>query len=204
MRQMASGNLFIVCGPSGVGKSSLCRRLLKEFSTLHLSISHTTRAPRGVERDGEAYHFVTAATFASMVGAGAFAEHASVHGNCYGSSRTGVQVALDAGEDVLFDIDYQGAQQLKTEFPAACAIIVMPPSMAALEARLRGRKTDTDEVIERRMAAARHELSQCDTFDYAVVNDQMEAAYDALRSVYVAQRHDVTHLQRHLQTLLDG
>jgi guanylate kinase len=198
------GTLLIVAGPSGVGKSSLCKRLLREFGTLHMSISYTTRQPRGAEVDGAAYHFISVSEFESMVGRGEFAESAFVHGNHYGSSRGAISGVLDSGDDVLFDIDYQGARQLKEAFPNARAVLLMPPSMAILESRLRGRDTDGEDVIQRRLAAARHELSQFDLFDYAIVNDEFEHAYDALRGIYLSVRHQVGHLRPQLRALLSA
>lgn len=199
----AKGTLLIVAGPSGVGKSSLCKRLLREFDTLRLSISYTTRSPRGTEVDGVAYHFIDVPRYESMVAEGAFAESAFVHGNYYGSSHAAIDEVLSLGNDVLFDIDYQGARQLKDAFPNARAVLLMPPSMAVLEARLRGRDTDGEEVIQRRLAAARHELSQFELFDFAIVNDEFDRAYDALRGIYLSVRHQVGHLRPKLRALLN-
>ncbi len=203
MSTSPKGTLLIVAGPSGVGKSSLCKRLLREFETLHMSISFTTRQPRGTEVDGVAYHFVDVPRFEQMVADGAFAESAFVHGNHYGSSRDAIAGVLDTGDDVLFDIDYQGARQLKEAFPNARAVLLMPPSMAILESRLRGRDTDGEEVIQKRLAAARHELSQFELFDFAIVNDEFEHAYDALRGIYLSVRHQVGHLRPKLRALLN-
>lgn len=197
------GTLLIVAGPSGVGKSSLCKRLLGEFDTLHLSISYTTRPPRGDEEDGVAYHFIDTARFEAMVAEGEFAESAYVHGNHYGSSHAAIHEFLDVGHDVLFDIDYQGARQLKAAFPNARAVLLMPPSMAILEERLRGRKTDGEEVIQKRLAKARHELSQFELFDFAIVNDEFDRAYDSLRGIYLSVRHQVGHLRPQLRALLN-
>jgi guanylate kinase len=202
---MARGCLFIISGPSGVGKSSLCERLLARYARLSLSVSYTTRAPRGQERDGVHYHFVTRARFEAMIAGGEFAEHAQVHGNFYGTSRAVVEAALSRGEDLLFDIDYQGAAQLKAAFPQeARAVLLVPPSMAALEARLRGRGTDAEEVIARRMAAARNELAQFGLFDYALLNDALEEAWEGLLAIYEAQRHLVSARRDEIEALLRG
>lgn len=197
-----SGTLLIVSGPSGVGKSSLCTRLLEQAPALRLSISYTTRAPRGAEVDGEHYHFTDRDTFLEMIQRKRFAEYAQVHGNYYGTSRETVAQALAQGDDLLFDIDYQGARQLKEAFPeAAVAVLLLPPSLSALEARLRGRGTDAPEVIARRLEAARHEMQQFALFDHAVINDELEQAWGDLRSIYQAarlrvgaQRHQIHHL----------
>lgn len=199
------GLLLIVSGPSGVGKSSLCGRLLEENEQLKLSISYTTRAPRGQEVNGEHYHFVSRETFLDMVAQGKFAEHAEVHGNFYGTSRATVEEAFSRGEDLLFDIDYQGSNQLKAAFPeASCAVLLLPPSMEVLEARLRGRGTDAEDVIERRMAAATHEMEQFESFDYAVVNEVLEEAYQTLHAVYISQHALVSAQRQEIRALLKG
>lgn len=196
------GLLLIVCGPSGVGKSSLCDRLRAEHPRLKLSISCTTRAPRGQERDGVAYHFWSDEDFVARIERGEFAEHAHVHGNRYGTLRASVEAVLGAGEDMLFDIDYQGAAQLKEAFEQARSVLLIPPSMRELEARLRDRGTDAEEVIERRLKAARAELSHFEAFDFAVVNDDIEAAYQRLKSIYNALRQEVSYHAPLLQRLL--
>ncbi len=200
--QPARGVLLIVCGPSGVGKSSLCDRLLAESPRLKLSISVTTRAPRGAERDGVHYHFVDRESFERRASEGEFAEHAVVHGNCYGTLRASVEAVLSAGDDMLFDIDYQGARQLKAAFPQARGVLLLPPSMAVLERRLRDRETDSEAAILRRLAAARHELSQFESFDYAIVNDDIERAYDDLKAVYRGLRLAVDYQRPLLRRLL--
>ena len=197
------GLLLIVCGPSGVGKSSLCDRLRAEHPRLKLSISCTTRAPRGQERDGVAYHFLSDEDFVARIERGEFAEHAHVHGNRYGTLRASVEAVLGAGEDMLFDIDYQGAAQLKEAFEQARSVLLIPPSMRELEARLRDRGTDAEEVIERRLKAARAELSHFEAFDFAVVNDDIEAAYQRLKSIYNALRQEVSYHAPLLQRLLN-
>ena len=175
--------LLVISAPSGAGKTTLCARLLKEFGQLTLSISSTTRAPRGQERDGVEYHFLSVERFRSMIDAGAFAEWAEVHGNYYGTSR---QVILDAfaqGRSVLLDIDVQGADQLRRSFPQDCVtIFVSPPDEATLEKRLRERGTDGEETILKRMRNARAEMAQAERFDRIVINDELERAYSELRA----------------------
>lgn len=181
------GQLLVVSSASGAGKTTLCHRLHQEFDQLHLSISYTTRAPRGSEKDGDAYHFVDTTRFLEMIDAGEFAEYARVHDNYYGTSMQTVQAGLARGEDLLFDIDIQGARQLKERFPEEItSVFILPPSLEELEDRLRGRGTDTPQVIERRLAVAKAEMSQYGAYDYVVVNDVLEEAYDAFRSIYVA------------------
>ena len=149
-----SGHLYIVTAPSGAGKTTLVRMLLENDSGIRLSISYTTRAPRAGETDGREYHYTDAGTFRSMVDRGEFLEWAEVHGNCYGTSRLWIESEMAAGRDVLLEIDWQGAQQVRKLFPAAIGVFIMPPSMAELERRLVGRGTDSAEVIARRLAAA--------------------------------------------------
>lgn len=180
------GILFIVCGPSGVGKSSLCHHLLDHYPRTRFSVSYTTRAPRGSERNGEDYHFVDRSAFEGMIGECRFAEWAQVHGNFYGTSRQSVQGALDDGLDILFDIDYQGARQLREAFEHTASVMVAPPSWSELERRLRGRQTDSEEVILRRLDKAREELSHFEAFDYVIINDDLSRAQSRMRSIYQA------------------
>ncbi len=181
--------LFIVSGASGVGKSTLCRKLRAEFSQIVLSTSVTTRAPREGEVHGEHYIFVTREEFQARVDAGDFAEWAEVHGNMYGSLRTVIDAELNKGNSVIFDIDYQGAEQLVAAYPNdAVTTMVLPPSWQVLEKRLRGRGTDSDEVIEERLVNARDEIAQADAFRYLVVNDDLRGAEDTLRGIFLAER----------------
>jgi guanylate kinase len=188
---MSRGLLVIVSSPSGAGKTTLCRRLLAEFAgQLSFSVSVTTRAPRAGEREGVDYHFVDAASFQRMVQAGAFAEHAEVHGNRYGTLHTAVAEALDRGRDVLFDIDWQGGEQLKAQFADDAVMIwVLPPSLEVLEERLRRRATDAPEVIERRLAMAKRELEHSGSYDFLVTNDDLDRAYLAVKSIYLAAHY---------------
>lgn len=175
--------LLIVSGASGVGKSTLCRRLLETHPTLGLSISYTTRAPRGAEEDGVHYHFVTLQRFEQMVAEDAFAEHAMVHGNGYGTATHVVDEALAAGRSLLFDIDWQGAASLRARYPNAISVMVFPPNLETLEARLRGRGEDSEEVVQRRLRAAQAEMAQAPNFDFIVVNDALDEAFERLSGI---------------------
>jgi guanylate kinase len=175
--------LFVVSAPSGGGKTSLVNALLRRDERVALSISHTTRAPRPGEHDGVHYHFVGEARFAELAERGAFLEHARVFGHRYGTGREAVERQLAAGHDVLLDIDWQGARQVRASFPAARTIFILPPSMAELRRRLVNRRQDSDEVIDRRMRAARAEISHAGEFDFLVVNDAFEAALADLHSI---------------------
>jgi guanylate kinase len=192
------GRLFVVAAPSGAGKSSLVKALLATEPRLGVSVSHTTRAPRGQERDGVEYHFVGMAQFEAMIAAGEFLEHALVHGNRYGTSRAAVRRLLDQGRDVVFEIDWQGAQQLKGQFPHAILVFILPPSWDELERRLRGRGEDQPEVINERLQNARLEVAQASRFDFVIINGDFESALGQLREIvrdqparyrYAAQRY---------------
>jgi guanylate kinase len=182
------GLLFIVAAPSGAGKSSLVNAVLAEDPTLVLSVSHTTRAPRAGEADGREYHFVDRATFQRMIDAAQFLESAEVHGNLYGTSQAAVQGVRESGRDVLLEIDWQGAQQVRRIFPDAVGIFILPPSMAELERRLRGRGQDGEDTIARRLAAAADEVSHVAEFDYVIINNHFEEAKRDLAAVVRACR----------------
>ncbi|QKT03312.1 guanylate kinase [Ectothiorhodospiraceae bacterium 2226] len=183
----APGVLFIVAAPSGAGKTSLVHALLRATPGLSLSVSHTTRAARPGEQDGVHYHFVDQARFDAMVAAGEFLEHARVFDNCYGTSRQAVADALQAGQDVVLEIDWQGARLVRAALPAV-GIFVLPPSREALQARLRGRGQDSEDVIARRMQDAVNEMSHHDEFDYLVVNDDFDIALAELQAIVRAAR----------------
>ncbi|MDE2497252.1 MAG: guanylate kinase [Xanthomonadaceae bacterium] len=183
-----SGHLFIVAAPSGAGKSTLVNALLAREPGIALSISHTTRAPRPGDVDGVQYHFVDRATFERMVAHGDFLEHADVFGNCYGTSRGAVEPILKAGRDVLLEIDWQGAEQVRRAMPECVSIFILPPSRAELERRLRTRATDSEATIEKRLAASREEISHAHAFDYIVVNDHFDDAVAALQAIVHAAR----------------
>lgn len=186
----ARGLLLVVSSPSGAGKTTLCNRLRDEFPNLGFSVSYTTRPPRPGETDGVEYNFVTPHDFQEMIARDEFAEYASVHGNLYGTSARRVASAIEDGRDLLFDIDFQGGRQLRNKFPEDVVLVfILPPSLKELERRLRGRATDSAEVIERRVRVAREEMRHYVEYDYLVMNDQIDRAYDALRAVYLSQVH---------------
>lgn len=182
------GNLFVVAAPSGAGKSSLVKALLELDAKLMVSISHTTRAPRGQEQDGREYWFISEAEFRQMIENGAFFEWAEVHGNLYGTSRHAIEDRMAAGEDVVLEIDWQGALQIKQLFPNAVLIFILPPSYDELRQRLRRRGEDQPQVIEQRMVNAREEVAQARFFDYIVVNALFETALFDLKAIVHAQR----------------
>jgi len=184
----AVGNIYIVVAPSGAGKTSLVAALLQAEPTVELSVSYTTRAARTGEEDGKHYHFVDHAAFQSMIAAGDFLEYAEVYGNFYGTSVRWLQSRLEAGHDILLEIDWQGAEQVRKVFPDAVGIFILPPSIEELERRLRGRGTDSEEVILRRLASARSEIDKVAEYDYIVVNDDFERARVDLISIFRARR----------------
>lgn len=182
------GNLFCVAAPSGAGKSSLVKALLELDSHLAVSVSHTTRAPRGQEQDGREYWFVDESAFRAMVERGEFFEWAQVHGNLYGTSRRAIEARLHRGEDVVLEIDWQGALQIKQLFPHAVLIFILPPSWDELRQRLMRRGEDKPEVIARRMANAREEVAQARHFDFVIINALFETALFDLKTVVHSQR----------------
>lgn len=183
-----AGNVYIVVAPSGAGKTSLVAALLAAEPLVELSVSYTTRAPRVGEVDGRNYHFVDRTTFELMIARGDFLEHAEVYGNYYGTSAAWIRSRLAEGRDILLEIDWQGARQVRELFPQAVGIFIMPPSIEELERRLRGRGTDAEEVIARRLAAARSEIDKVAEYDYLVVNDNFDRAKLDLISIIRAQR----------------
>jgi guanylate kinase len=201
---MPGGILFIVSAPSGAGKTSLVKALLANDRGLGLAISYTTRSPRPGEQNGVHYHFVDASTFGAMVDAGDFLEHAEVFGNRYGTAEATVRAELVRGRDLVLEIDWQGARQVRARFPAAVSVFVLPPSLAALEERLRGRGQDAPEVIAGRMARARSELSHYGEYDYLVVNDRFEDALSDLGCVVRAERLRHDRQAERLSGLLTG
>jgi guanylate kinase len=177
------GHLFVISAPSGAGKTSLVKALLVARPELVVSVSHTTRTPRAHEVDGRDYHFVNQAGFAELVAAGAFLEHAQVFDNFYGTGRGQVATQLSAGRNVLLEIDWQGARQVRAAMPDCVSIFILPPSRPALEERLRARRTDSEQVIARRLADAATDMAHCLEFDYAIVNDRFEQAVDELLAI---------------------
>lgn len=197
-----TGNLYIVSAPSGAGKSSLVRALLEGDPQLRLSVSYTTRAPRPGEEDGVHYHFVTREVFLEMLGQGVFLESAEVYGNHYGTSQPWIEAQLAQGHDVLLEIDWQGAAQVRRILPAAVGIYILPPSLEELERRLRDRGQDSAEVIARRMASAREDMTHALEYDYLVVNERFDLALADLRAIVRARRLSVSRQQVELADLL--
>lgn len=190
------GNLFVVSAPSGAGKTTLCRELVMNDHRLRHLVSHTTRQPRPGEVDGRDYTFIDETAFRRMVDEDRFAEWAQVHGNYYGTALDRLTGALDAGDDVLMDIDVQGARQIRRRNLDGVFIFIAPPSMEELERRLRNRRSDADEVIRRRLAKARDEMSCLGEYDYLVLNDIFEQALDELRCIIMTSRLRVGSVDR--------
>ena len=180
---MPSGRLYVIAAPSGAGKTSLVKALMEREPRIQFSVSYTTRTPRANEIPGRDYHFVTPERFQSMVDNGEFLEHARVFDNAYGTAVHTVQEALSNGEQLLLEIDWQGARQVRARLPEALTIFILPPSRLALEQRLRGRSTDSDQVIQRRLRDAANDLGHWNEFDYVVVNDQFEQALNDLQAI---------------------
>ena len=202
-RPRARGNLFVVVAPSGAGKTTLVDALLKREPNVHLSPSWTTRSPRPGEKDGVDYHFVSRDEFERMIGAGEFLEHANVYGNYYGTSRKWIEGELAGDHDVLLEIDWQGAQQLRRLFPHMVGIFVLPPSLDELRKRLKSRGKDSPEAIEKRMASARHEISHVLEFEYIIVNENFEAALADLIAVVRGARVSRAQQSVRLAALID-
>lgn len=183
-----SGQLFIVSAPSGAGKTSLVKALVQADSAVRVSVSHTTRAPRSGERNGREYHFVTREAFEDMMARGQFLEHATVYGNYYGTSRSWIESQTAAGHDIVLEIDWQGAGQVRALMPDAVSVFILPPSLTVLERRLRGRSQDDEAVIQRRLQAAVEEMSKAREFDYVIINNDFDEACADLRAVVRASR----------------
>lgn len=182
------GSLFVIAAPSGAGKTTLTRMALAQNPRLALSISTTTRAPRPGECDGVDYHFVSVDAFKQMQTAGEFLESAEVHGNFYGTTRRGIEALLSEDRDVILEIDWQGAQQVRGLYPESVGIFILPPSFDVLERRLQGRGQDSAEVIARRVANAREELQHLDEFPYVIINENLDEALAELLAVFAASR----------------
>ena len=182
------GTLYIVAAPSGAGKSSIVNACLARDSNICLSISFTSRQPRPGERHAEHYHFIAAHEFERMVAAGDFFEHARVHGDWKGTARQSVEPQLAAGKDVLLEIDWQGARQVRSQVPDAVSVFILPPSRQALEQRMRARGQDSEQVIAQRLAAAREEMSHYGEFDYVIVNEVFETAVEEMCAIFTASR----------------
>jgi len=188
---MTKGSLFIVAAPSGAGKTSLVNALVEQQSDIRLSVSHTTRPAREGELNGQDYFFVSQDDFAQMRDSGAFLESATVFDNSYGTSSETVLSQLQQGLDVILEIDWQGAEQVRRNFPESTSIFILPPSKFALEQRLRGRGQDNEEIIARRMRDAENEMSHYVEFDYLIVNDQFDVALSDLAAIIIARRHSI-------------
>lgn len=196
------GTLFIFSAPSGAGKTSLVNALLKSTRHIGVSVSHTTRAPRPGEENGVAYHFVSVDEFQQLIGEAAFLEHAQVFDNFYGTSQRWVESELAAGRDVILEIDWQGAAQVRRLMPDAVSVFIAPPSIEALQERLSNRGQDDEETIARRMRDARSEMSHYGEFDYLIINDDFDNSLEELRAIVIARRHRLEAQQlRHQATL---
>lgn len=191
-----SGLLCIVSGPSGAGKTSLCKELVKALPTLSFSVSYTTRSRRKGETDGTDYFFVDKKTFEEMIAQGAFAEWAEIYGNLYGTAKSCIDHSLEEGIDLLFDIDPQGAENLRRQYPESVSVFVLPPSASELEQRLRTRGTDPPQVIEERLEKACQEINQAHDYDYLVTNKDLGSALQALQSIVTAEKHRSSRIRK--------
>ena len=198
------GVLYIVSAPSGAGKTSLVKALLKNDPAIRLSVSYTTRTPRPGEVDGRDYHFTDRHQFEKMLAEGEFLEHAEVYGNFYGTSKGSITHDLNAGHDILLEIDWQGAEQVKQHFPMSASIYIMPPSPEALRSRLIGREQDSEEVIERRLAAAAADIAHAGSFDYIIVNDDFDHALQDMIAVTRSIRLETARQLKRHTTLFDA
>lgn len=198
------GNLFVLSAPSGSGKTTLVTSLLGSLDGLRFSVSLTTRPRRGNERDGIDYHFVTEEAFREKIEAGEFLEWAEVYGNLYGTSRIETDRICEGGEDVVLDVDVQGAAQVRAASPSAVTIFVLPPSFSVLEERLRGRREDPPEVIEGRLNEARREVKRYDEYHYVIINDSVEKSANLLRAIVMAERARPRLLEERLRPVLSS
>jgi guanylate kinase len=195
--------VFIISAPSGSGKSTLTQRLIQEIPNLRFSISYTTRAPRGQEQDAKDYFFITPSDFESRLAKGEFLEHAQVFGNYYGTHVGELERAAVEGVDLILDIDVQGARQLKEKSPAAVSIFILPPSRPVLEARLRARSQDSEPVIARRLHEAAEEIRNYKQYDYVLVNREVEASVETLKSIVKATRSRRDRMEREIHPILE-
>ena len=199
-----AAQLFVLSAPSGAGKTSIVKQACVRMSKLAVSISHTTRPMRPADRDGVDYHFVDEAEFQRMIERGEFLEHARVFGNLYGTSQAEVEKTLAAGTDVLLEIDWQGADQVRRLMPQACSIFIVPPSREILQSRLRGRASDSSAVIERRLQEAVADMKHFSNYEYLIVNDDFELALEQLCAVVMAKRVEVLRQSDEQQALLSN
>jgi guanylate kinase len=195
--------VFIISAPSGSGKSTLTHRLINELANLRFSISYTTRAPRGQEQDGKDYFFITPEDFEARLAKGEFLEHAKVFDNYYGTHVGELERAAEEGVDLILDIDVQGARQLKEKSPAAVSIFILPPSRQVLEERLRARSQDSEPVIERRLRDAAEEIRNYKQYDYVLVNREVEASVEILKSIVKATRSRRDRMEREIHPILE-
>ena len=203
MTDKKKGNLFIISAASGAGKTTLVKELLTLIKDLTLSVSHTTRNPRPSEIDGKDYFFVTNKIFDQMVKEGKFLETAKCHGSFYGTSRNFVQEVRDAGKDIIFEIDWQGAKSIKVIYPEAISIFILPPSLEKLEERLTARGQDSKDTIRARLSAAKSEMSHANKFDYVTINDDFDAAVQEIQSIINAKKLNIKHHKNNYQILID-
>ena len=204
MNAVEPGNIFIVSAASGTGKTTLVSRLTAAQPQIRVSVSHTTRAPREGEEHGCHYYFVSREEFVELIGQGAFLEHAEVFGNFYGTGIESVRQMSEAGYDVILEIDVQGAAQVRRALPEAVGIFILPPSLAVLAERLRGRGTDSAEVIERRLGFAAEEIQEARSFDYAVINHDLDQAEAELLAIVRAQRCSLRRQRKAIEKILQN
>jgi guanylate kinase len=204
MQTTSIGTLYVFSAPSGAGKTSLVKALLEKTEDIGVSVSHTTRAPREGESDGKDYNFVSQEAFKELIEQNAFLEHAQVFDNFYGTSQVWVEQQLNAGRDVILEIDWQGAQQIRQQMPNMVSLFILPPSRDELLKRLTGRGTDSQEVIDRRMHDAVSEMSHYAEFDYLIINDNFEYALQELRSVIIARRQRIEVQSQKQRYLLEN
>ncbi|WP_417228422.1 guanylate kinase [Amphritea sp.] len=198
------GTLYVISAPSGAGKTSLVKALLAQDKQVRVSVSHTTRAMRAGEIDGQDYNFVSMTTFDSMIGKGQFLEYADVFTNKYGTSRLWVEEQLQQGVDVILEIDWQGAQQIRKQMPSCTSVFILPPSTTELRKRLTGRGTDSEEVINHRMSEALSEMSHYAEYEYLLINDDFDATLEQLQSIFAAQRlKRAPQQQKHTEILAE-
>lgn len=198
------GTLFVISAPSGAGKTSLVKALLKQDKQVKVSVSHTTRTIRPGEADGQDYNFVSLKDFNTMINQSLFLEHADVFTNKYGTSRPWVEEQLQQGMDVILEIDWQGAEQIRQQMPDCVSLFILPPSTEELRKRLTGRGTDSDEVINHRMSEALNEMSHYPEFQYLVINDDFDTALSDLQAVFTARRLELGRQQLKLAQILAG
>lgn len=204
MQKTSTGTLYVFSAPSGAGKTTLVKALLEQTSDIGVSVSHTTRGPREGEVDGKDYNFVSQETFKDLIEQDAFLEHAQVFDNFYGTSQIWVEQELEAGRDVILEIDWQGAEQIRQQMPDMVSVFILPPSREELLKRLTGRGTDAQDVIDRRMQDAVSEMSHYGEFDYLIINDEFETALQELRSVVLARRQRISAQSQKQQQLLEN